>query len=424
MPLELVKTLHTEFQNRLLELDNQWIERTIQLPEDVEKAIIAIGMRRVGKTFSLFQKVKHFLNLSISITQILYIDLEDDRLLPMSLSQLAELLDDFYSLFPENHKKLCYLFLDEIQNVEGWALVIRRYLNTKNVRIYLSGSSAKLLSKEIATSLRGRSLSVEVWPYSFKEYLSSTKLPALKLTLSRSEKDIYSKALDEYLAEGGFPEVVGKPQVQWMRILQDYVSVVTYRDIVERHKITNIVLLKNIINFLLKNAATLFSINKLYNALKSQGFHVSRATIYDYVAYIEDAFLAFSVPIFAESVRKIQNNPKKLYAIDNGLVRAHQLSLLPNYGRLFENQIYLDLRRKGDEIYYYLTEERHEVDFLTRSMDGTLHLYQVAWDISDKETHDRELRALQEAENELGLFGELITRETYFKFLAGLSSQG
>ncbi|MCE5317132.1 MAG: AAA family ATPase [Parachlamydia sp.] len=121
----------------------------------------------------------------------------------MDQGLLAKLLDDFYSLFPENHKKICYLFLDEIHNVDGWALVIRRYLNTKNVRIYLSGSSAKLLSTEIATSLRGRSLSLEVWPYSFAEYLRFKQLPELKKTLSRIERDGFSKTLDEYLAEGG-----------------------------------------------------------------------------------------------------------------------------------------------------------------------------------------------------------------------------
>lgn len=208
--LELIKTLKAEFEAKLADLDSQWVERTVSLPEEGEKAVVAIGMRRSGKTFCLFQKIRYFLDRSVPLSQILYIDFEDDRLQPINQSGLAELLDSFYSLYPENHKRIGYLFLDEIQNVEGWALVIRRYLNTKNVRIYLSGSSAKLLSKEIATSLRGRSLPVEIWPFSFQEYLSSKGEKSWKKYLSRGEKDVYGQYLRDYLTEGGLPEVVGK----------------------------------------------------------------------------------------------------------------------------------------------------------------------------------------------------------------------
>ena len=203
-----------------------------------------------------------------------------------------------------------------------------------------------------------------------------------------------------------------------MRILQDYVSVVTYRDIIERYHISNIALIKYMITFLLKNISAPFSVNKFYNTLKSQGFSVSRSTVYDYLEYIEDAFLVFCVPLFSDSVRKVQNNPKKLYAIDNGLVQAHQLYLAPGLGKHFENQVYLDLRRRGDEVYYYLTQERYEVDFLTRSLDGKLHLYQVAWEVEDEETLHREQRALQQAEKELGIRGEMITHSNYLSFLS------
>jgi hypothetical protein len=416
--LELIKTLKAEFEAKLADLDSQWVERTVSLPEEGEKAVVAIGMRRSGKTFCLFQKIRYFLDRSVPLSQILYIDFEDDRLQPINQSGLAELLDSFYSLYPENHKRIGYLFLDEIQNVEGWALVIRRYLNTKNVRIYLSGSSAKLLSKEIATSLRGRSLPVEIWPFSFQEYLSSKGEKSWKKYLSRGEKDVYGQYLRDYLTEGGLPEVVGKPQITWMRILQDYVSVVTYRDIIERYHISNIALIKYMITFLLKNISAPFSVNKFYNTLKSQGFSVSRSTVYDYLEYIEDAFLVFCVPLFSDSVRKVQNNPKKLYAIDNGLVQAHQLYLAPGLGKHFENQVYLDLRRRGDEVYYYLTQERYEVDFLTRSLDGKLHLYQVAWEVEDEETLHREQRALQQAEKELGIEGKMITHSNYLSFLS------
>lgn len=415
--LELVKTLHSEFRLRLEELDKNWVDRVIELPEDPDKATVMIGMRRVGKTFTLFQTIKKLLDTQVPLSRILYVDFEDDRLQPLDQKGLGELLDDFYSLFPDNHHARCYLFLDEIHTVEEWPLVIRRYLNTKNVKIYLSGSSAKMLSKEIATSLRGRSISVEVWPYSFFEYLEAKNKKRPDAKLSRLELDQYRELLSLYLNEGGFPEVVNKPRLRWTRILQDYVSVVTYRDIIERHKIENIALLNYMISFLIKNAATPYSTNKMYNTYKSQGFSVGRSTVYDYLSHIEDAFLSFTVPLFSESVRQMQNNPKKLYSIDCGLINSHQLTLYPNYGRLFENLIYLDLRRRGDEIYYYLTSDRYEVDFLTKSLDGKIHLYQVAWNMDDAETKHREERALHQAEKELGVTGEIITEKTYFDWL-------
>lgn len=415
--LDLIKTLHSEFEFRLAQLDAGWIPRETVLPDDRDKVTVAIGMRRAGKSFTLFQTIKQLLAASVSMTQILYVDFEDDRLQPFDQKELANLLDDFYSLFPENHQKLCYLFLDEIHCVEDWPLVIRRYLNTKNVKIYLSGSSAKMLSKEIATELRGRALTVEIWPYSFNEYLLAKGEIRPNKTMSRMEEDHYCKLLSDYLTEGGFPEVVNKPKLRWSRILQDYVSVVTYRDIIERHNIENIALVKYMIHFLLTNAGTACSGNKMFNAFKSQGFHVGRSTVYDYLSYIEDAFLEFTIPVYSESVRKMQTNPKKLYAVDSGLVTAHQLALRLNYGRLFENLIYLDLRRRGDEIYYYLTDERYEVDFFTKSLDGQLHLYQVCWNMDQPKTLLREQRALEQVEKEFGIKGEIITQKTYFDWL-------
>ena len=415
--LDLLKTLHTEFTQRLAELDNTIMTREVYLPDDLDKVTVAIGMRRTGKSYALFLEIQKLLKKSVVLDQILYIDFEDDRLQPFSQQTLAQLLDAFYSLYPENHGRLCYLFLDEIQMIPEWPLVIRRFLNTKKVKIYLTGSSAKLLSKEIATSMRGRALTTEVWPYSFKEYLTIHHEKAYIMPLGQQARDKYTKLLHAYLLEGGFPEVVNQPQLRWMRLLQDYVEVVTYRDIIERYNITNLHVIKYMISYLIKNAATSFSVNKFHNDLKSQGFSVGRDTVSLYLSYIEDAFLIFSVPLYSESVRKTQVNPKKCYTIDTGMIRANQLSLSPNWGRIFENLIYLDLRRRGDEIYYYLTQDRYEVDFFTRCTQGKMHLYQVVWNMDDTQTVEREMRALKQAENELGITGELISPESYFGWL-------
>lgn len=332
----------------------------------------------------------------------------------MTQEKLRQLLDGFYSLYPENHDRGCYLFLDEIQNVETWALVVRRYYDTKKVQIYLSGSSAKLLSKEIATSLRGRSLVTEVWPFSFNEYLRTKNVAYETKIFGKKFIDKMQSNLAAYLNYGGFPETVDLSETaDRIRILQDYIDLVIFRDIIERYKISNIVLVKYLLQLLLKNPGTLFSINKIFNDLKSRGFSVSKNTLYEYLSYFEDAYVVFSVPLYSESIRKTQSNPRKIYVIDPGLSNAYSLKFDRDFGHLFENLVYLDLRRKGHKIYYYLTQNRNEVDFLTKDLNGKTHLYQVVWDTSDNATLLRERRALKEATDELNVPGEIITPEIY-----------
>ena len=188
------------------------------------------------------------------------------------------------------------------------------------------------------------------------------------------------------------------------------------RDIIERHKVTQVALIRYIIQFLLKNSGSLFSINKLANDIKTQGFSGARETIYEYVSYVEDAYLAFLVPLYSESLRKINSNPRKIYAIDSGLVNAVTFSTNENFGHLFENLVFLDLKRKGHKIFYYLTKERYEVDFLTQDPLGKIKLYQVVWDDSNIETSTRETRALEAAKIELGFEGEIITPKNYYEF--------
>lgn len=409
---ELMQILQEEFHEKIRDFMGG-VEREARFPAVANKIKVAIGMRRTGKTFFLLQKAKYLINANIPLSRILYINFEDDRLYPLVQEKLIGLIDAFYSLYPENHDLLCYIFLDEIQNVEQWPLVVRRYFDSKKVELYLTGSSAKLLSKEIASALRGRSLSTEIWPFSFHEYLKAHQLKFDQKIMGKKAQDQLQKYLYQYLIQGGFPEVTGIHESERLRILQDYVNVVIFRDIIERYQITNIVLIRYMIKALLKQVGSSFSVNKFYNDLKSQGFAVAKTTVHEYLSYIEDAYLAFSVPLYTESLRKSQTNLKKIYAIDTGLVSAYTFSFSENLGRLFENVVYLDLRRRGHKIYYYLTEARHEVDFITRDKLGKLHLYQVVWNTDDVETMKREIRALREAEKELKIKGEIITPHYY-----------
>lgn len=408
-----LQTLIEEFTEKIKSFPGG-VERAVHFPAILDKIMVVIGMRRTGKTYFLFQTIQKLLK-DVPLSRILYLNFEDDRLFPSTQKQLQDLLDAFYALYPENHDQLCYLFFDEIQNVDNWHLVIRRYFDTKKVKIYITGSSAKLLSKEIATSLRGRSIAIEMWPFSYREFLSAKQQSFPSELLGKGNLDKLKERLKNYIEEGGLPEAVFVDnQEDRMRILQDYVSVVLFRDIVERYKITNISLIRYLIKTLLKNVGSPFSVHKFYNDLRSQAFAVSKTTIHEYLEYIADAYLAFAVPLYAESLRKTQTNPRKIYAVDTGLVRAYNLTFSENMGHYFENLVYLDLKRREHEVYYYLTAQRREVDFLTRDLTGKWYLYQVCWNMNDIKTMEREMLALYEAEKELGIKGEIITQDSYF----------
>ncbi|MCX7121521.1 MAG: ATP-binding protein [Gammaproteobacteria bacterium] len=391
------------------------IHRDAVFPVADNKIKVAIGMRRAGKTSFLLQTIQSLLTKNISITQILYINFEDDRLMPLTREKCAKLIEAFYALYPENHDRHCYFFLDEIQMAPDWAVIIRRFHDSKNATIYLSGSSAKLLSKEIHTSLRGRSLSTEIWPMSFKEYLLAKKTNFQTNLFSQKKQDQLKKYFEAYLIGGGFPEVVDFDSDVRIKTLQEYIDVVIYRDIIERHGVKSTALLKYLILFVIQNSGASFSINKFYNDVKSQGYQISKDVLYDYMHYIEDAYLAFSVALYDRSLRKVQTNPKKIYAIDPGLINAVILNKQYDFGRLFETVVYLDLRRQGCKVSYYITRERFEVDFLAQTVDGRQKLIQVCWDVSDEETLARETRALKAAEKELKIEGEIITLNSYLK---------
>jgi uncharacterized protein len=391
------------------------VPRQLHFPQSDQMIKVAIGMRRSGKSYFLYQTINALLTQGVHASQILLVNFEDERLLPMSAKEMGELLDSFYSLYPENHNRRCYLFLDEVQNIPDWHQVVRRYYDTKNAQLFLTGSSAKLLSKEIATSLRGRSLAIEVWPYSFNEYLMAHQLDAPIKPFGQKAFDIMQAHLLSYFATGGFPAVQNMPKNEWRETLQTYVDTVILRDIVERHKVSNITLLKYLINSLLSNAAAPFSVNKFYNDIKSQGYKVAKDTIHSYMDYIEDAYLAFTVPLYSESTRAKQNSPKKVYAVDSGLIYATSMKIKDIYGKLLENLVYLDLRREGRDIYFYTTSGGYEVDFVTVDKSGEREIIQVAWDVKNPVTLEREQRALQQAEQELGIPGRLISLRDYLR---------
>jgi len=374
-------------------------ERECRLPEIQNKVYSVIGMRRSGKTYFLYQTMKLLCASGIDRSRLIYFNFEDERLADISIEDLHWVPDEYYAMFPENRSNEVYFFFDEIQLVDGWERFVRRLLDTENIRIYVSGSSAKMLSREIASSLRGRSVEVIIYPYSFKELTKYHDIDyprSLKRINSRT-RSLMENLLIKYLNHGGFPEAQGLSQLERQLLLQGYVNTVLFRDIVERFSVSNITVLKTLIRHLIRNAGSRFTVNKFYNHLKSQGYKVAKTTLHEYIDHLQDAFLLRTIRIHTESERKRMVNPIKPYIIDTGLVASFTLIQNQDLGHLLENCIFMELCRRNARVTYILTPSGFEVDFFVEYPNGSRQLIQVAADVSDPMTRKRECRAFVEA---------------------------
>ena len=383
---ETFKKLIVNFQERTF---GNIVPRDYEIPTTTKKIVSLIGVRRSGKTYILFSLIEK-LRQSIDPQNIIYINFEDDRLFPLTLEKLDDLMEGYYELYPKKREEKVYLFLDEVQNIEGWERYVRRIYDTLNLQIYITGSSSKLLSSEIATSLRGRTITYEIFPFSFREYLRYKEIE-VNLYFSKSISFI-KNAFNSYLVDGGFAETFDEtPDVQ-KRILKDYLDLIIYKDVVERYTIKNQSLLKHLIKYMFVNMGTLISVNKLYNDYKSQGYKIGKDTLQDYLSYLQEAYTLFTTPIYRNSVREEQRNPKKLYAIDNGFKKLFSISLSDDYSKLYENLAFLHLRRKSSEVYYF--KAKQEVDLYVCT--NKEYLVNVSYLIEDEKTLTREINALKE----------------------------
>lgn len=387
---ELVKEIIVTNQNRLPLLDVSL--RTQQVMPVGTRIISLLGARRTGKTFHQFQFIQTLLTKeNVEPNQIVYINFEDDRLFPFSADKLDFILQAYFELYPSNKLKKCWFFFDEIQEVLHWEKFIRRIYDTENIALVLTGSSSKLLSKEIATSLRGRTVSYEVFPYSFKE-VAMASIPNYSNWYDSAVQHQIKHTFNNYVLEGGFPETITLALEQKRLLWQDYIDLIIYRDLIERHQISNIYLLKYFLKFLIVNQANLFSVNKVFNDFKSQGLAVSKATLFDYLSYVEDAYVLFSVKKWSLNSREQQRNPIKIYVVDIGLKRI--MTHVVDSGRALENLVFIELRQKYKEVYYW--SDKHELDFCVPFQDRFL-LVNVCESIQDFATKEREIQALQEA---------------------------
>lgn len=374
--------------------------RNVWLPSVKGKATAVIGMRRAGKTSLLWQILADRHALGTPRAGMLYFSFEDERLADMRVQDLDLLVESFYQLNPEwRDARRASFFLDEIQLVPGWELFARRLLDSENMDLFLSGSSARLLSREVATSMRGRAMEAVVFPFSFRETLRHAGREPDKPTgrLTKAQRSQLGKDLAQYLHNGGFPEAQGLDTRNRFELLRTYVDVVLLRDVVERHNLSQPQVLHWMVRQLLGNAAGSFSINKFHGDLKSRGVAVGKDTLHSYLAHLEDAFLLCSLELATDSARRRQVNPRKVYPVDTGLMALFDRPGKANVGHGLETAVLHELQRAGAQVNYVLTPGGFEVDFLARDPSGAQALIQVCAELDNPDTLAREVRALQDA---------------------------
>ncbi|MBA2840947.1 hypothetical protein HNP87_001479 [Methanococcus maripaludis] len=376
---DIIKSIIKEYEQREISLN----ERNITLPE-TNKALAVVGIRRSGKTSILMKLFKETENAA-------FFPLDDDRVFPVTLDTLREIVKVSKEMYPD--KKITFFF-DEIQEIENFELVIKRLVEKEDYKVYLTGSSSKLLSKEIATQLRGRSLSVEVFPLSFKEYIDFKKITLTDVLTEQEHANILNN-LENYLNYGGFPEIVLEEENR-EDILKNYLDMVVYKDIIERYNVKNTDSLRLFLKFLINSNTKKVSINKLANHFKSMGVSVSKNTLYEYLSHLNDSYVIFPLKKYAYSLKESSLSLMKSYVIDNGFIKMYDFKNSSDIGKYLENAVFIELRRRGlvenQELFYY-EDDIGEVDFLVKQNEHVSKLINVCYSLNF-ENYDREIKKL------------------------------
>ena len=373
------------------------MERDDELPLNSQSIVTVVGVRRCGKSSRMQLTINTLVEKGLSPEAVLWVGFDDERLAEMTVSDLDEVLEAYRELYPTQDLKDVYMFFDEIQLVDNWELFVMRVFKSYCKNIFVSGSNAKMLSQEIATTLRGWSIEEKTYPLSFKEYCQFTGIKTHHLT--EQETTILRLKWDEYCMESAFPEIV-LTELKSLRDkkLQSYFDAMLFRDLVERHNISNTGVLRYFIKRLMNNLTKPTSINAIYNDIKSQGFKISKDDLYLWADYVCECFMFLRISKYTPSLIEEQQSLRKYYFIDNGLRQAVLLPQSDDNGKLLENAVLLHLNRRlqpFDKITYYSGTK--ECDFVIQHEQQVKALYQVCWDMQDTITRQREIDGIIEA---------------------------
>ena len=367
-------------------------------PEELKRILAIVGPRRSGKTSFMYQLISSLLQTGrYTKKDILFLDFEDYRLGELKGDTMDNVFTAFQQLAGQPPQ---FLFFDEIQNLPSWNRILRTLHNPGKFRIIVSGSNSKLLSSEIATELRGRYEDILMLPFSFREYLGYRDISYTTSSLHTAARGGILAAFDEYLKHGGFPEVaMAGTGMEQRKILQGYFKTIFYKDILERYNIKARYVLDALMNDILENYAGIFSITRFEKQLKSNDLSGSKRTIANYLHYLKEAFFVIANEKFSFSARKRVMNPKKTYLTDTGFVALGR-PFTENRGRILENNVAIELFRRGMETYYF--RNHNECDFIIKQGRKPIHAIQVCWELTTR-NEKREISGLVEACGSLGL---------------------
>lgn len=374
--------------------------RDVHVPSIAGKALAVIGVRRGGKTSFLQTQIVERIASGRPRASQLLISLEDERLVGMTAADLGWLLEEHARRVPRLREEgSLTVYLDEVHLVEGWETLVRRLIDEGGLEVFVSGSSAKLLSREVATSLRGRAMEILIHPFSFREALrhEGREPDVTWEQLSPTDRTSIDSRLRAYLEEGGFPEAQRTDPRDRLALLKGYVDVMVLRDVIERHDASNSQALRWLQRHLLSTPGGNFSMKKLYDSLRSQGVPVSKDTLYNYLDHLQDAFLIRTISMHSHSERQRMANPRKVYPIDPGLIPLYTRLGRQHEGRALETAVLLELERRGYEADWLRTPGGWEVDFLAQRTGEIPLLIQVSLDTANEDTWERDIRALKDA---------------------------
>ena len=362
-----------------------------------DEILVLKGIRRCGKSTLLLNQIKKLIKQGVSKNDILFINLEDPRFINHLNVEFLQKIKDTYLEYLNPQAKP-YIFLDEIQNVPFWEKWVNKEYELKLSNIVITGSNSSMLSGEIATSLSGRYISVEVFPLSFKEFLHFKEIKiASKLDFVDKKIDI-NRAFEEYLDFGAFPKVLDYEKNYKKELLNTYKESILLNDIVARYKLKSFDTLEELAAFLLRNSGIIQSITKIKNS-----FNISFDMARDYLEYLKNAYMVFEIRKFDYSLRKQNLNDKKYYSADLGLSNLYRVANLKYKGANLETIVALELIRKGFDIYYYKTQNSLEVDFVVVKNNQIIELIQVSKSLENDKTKSRELAVFQKTIDELNL---------------------
>ncbi len=371
-------------------------EKEIARKAQTGEIVVLQGVRRSGKSTLLINEMKRLTAEGCDTRNILYVNFEDPRFTGHLDLDLMDLIKETYLEFVVPNKKP-YFFFDEIQNIPAWEKWVLKEYATKSAHLYATGSSSSLLSREIGTVLSGRYLDVVVFPLSFQEFLIFNGVSITTKAERISRKTEINRAFRKFIDRGGFPKMVElNDEESQLDLLKSYFDSILLRDIVARHKLTSYHVLEKMATFLMANASSLNSINKLKNFL---GISFDKAR--DYCGFLEESYLIFQLHRFSWSIKNQLTNVRKFYTVDTGLANCVSFQIGSRQGQNLENIVYIELARRGLEIFYYKTSSDREVDFLVKKGAIIEELIQVSSSLADEKTKKREFSALKAAMDEL-----------------------